>query len=206
MDAESADWLEALRLAGAARDEAQSRLHRLLLRVAHAEAGRRAPRLPAHTIAEFDDLCMQAADDALITIMRKLDTFQGLSRFTTWASKFVILEISSRLRRHVWRDRRIAWSDATWERLWDLTPTADQALEQREQYELLRQAFARDLTDRQRMVLTAVAVEEIPIDVLAERLGSSRGAIYKMLHDARVKLRYVLTQDKRAEALPCQRK
>ncbi len=199
MDKESEDWLNGLSAEDAVRDERLARLHSLLLRVARAEAGRRRGKLPPQTVAELDDLCMEAANDAVAAITRKLGSFQGLSRFTTWASKFVFLEISSRLRRHAWRDRRIEWSDTTWEQLASSELAADRALEQQERLDLLREAMAHDLTDRQRMILTAVVMEEVPIDVLAERLGSSRGAVYKILYDARSKLRQAVTQQGLAE-------
>jgi RNA polymerase sigma-70 factor (ECF subfamily) len=192
MDAESADWLNELRAQTPMRDAAQSRLHSLLLRVAHAEARRRSGTLPAQTIAESDDLCMQAANDALAAIVRKLEDFKGLSLFTTWASKFVILEISSRLRRNAWQSRRIEWDDADWQELQDSDQTPDRGLEEQEQLQLLRKAVRRDLTERQRIIINAAIVEEVPIDVLAEQLGTSRGAIYKSLHDARAKLRQAL--------------
>lgn len=201
MDKESEDWLIALRAEAPLHNAALARLHALLLRVAHAEAERRRGKLPPQTVAELDDLCMQAANDALEAIMRKLLSFQGLSRFTTWASKFVVLEISSRLRRHAWRDRRIEWNATMWEQLASYDLAADQALEQQEQLDRLRNAMARNLTDRQRMILTAVVMEEVPIDVLAERLGSSRGALYKVLHDARFKLQQALSQGGRAEEM-----
>jgi RNA polymerase sigma-70 factor (ECF subfamily) len=188
------DWVNALRAEAPVRDDALSRLHALLLRVARAEAWRRRGTLAPQTIVELDDLCMQAADDALAAITRKLDGFKGLSRFTTWAAKFVILEISSRMRRSAWRNRRIEWSDAAWNSLQSPARAADRALEDREQLELLRRAMSRDLTERQRMILTAAVVEEVPVDVLAERLGASRGAIYKILHDARRKLRQALAE------------
>ena len=197
MDPDSVAWITALRSDSTTRHESQSRLHWLLTRVAYAEAHRREPRLPRDTVAEFDDLCTQAADDALMAILRKLDDFKGLSRFTTWASKFVILEISSRLRRSAWRDRRIEWDDAKWDRLEESTPGVEQRIEQREQVAMLRLAMSRDLTERQRQVLIAAVVDEIPIDVLAQHMDASRGAIYKILHDARVKLRASLMPDQR---------
>ncbi len=201
MDKESQDWLEALHAEVPRREETLARLHSLLLRVARAEAGRRRGKLPPQTVAELDDLCMQAANDALEALTRKLDSFQGLSRFTTWASKFVVLEISSRLRSHAWRDRRIDLSGASWEQLASSSLSADRALEQQERSELLRKAIVQNLTDRQRMILTAVVMEEVPIDVLAERLRSSRGRLYKVLHDARSKLRQALAEDRQAEGL-----
>lgn len=157
-------------------------------------AARRGRNATDPTAADRDDMCTQAANDALLAILRKLDTFKGLSRFTTWASKFAMLEVSSRLRRNAWRDRRIEWSDAAWEKLPDAGRAADRELEAEEQFRLLRRAVKQDLTDRQRLVFAAAVVEEIPIDVLAERLGSSRGAIYKTLHDARAKLRGALAE------------
>jgi RNA polymerase sigma-70 factor, ECF subfamily len=193
MDTQSADWLNALRAEGPVQQNAQARLHSLLLRVARAEVARRG-RPTALGAADLDDMCTQAANDALLAVMRKLDTFKGLSRFTTWASKFVMLEVSSRFRRNAWRDRRIEWSDAAWEKLPDASRTADRELEEGEQFRALRRAVSQDLTDRQRMILAAAVLEGVPIDVLAERLGSSRGAIYKTLHDARAKLRGALAQ------------
>jgi RNA polymerase sigma-70 factor (ECF subfamily) len=162
--------------------------------MAYSAAKRRRRTLPDRTVSELDDLCMQAANDALVAVTQKLDNFKGLSRFTTWASKFAILEVSSRLRCHAWRDRRVEWSDASWERLQEPASSAERQIVRREELSLLRRALTRDLTDRQRMILTSAVFEEVPIDVLAERLGSSRGAVYKILHDARARLRRALNQ------------
>jgi len=191
-DAESATWLENLRERGASRDRALARLHERLLGVARAEALRRRSSLPDAVIGELDALCVQAADDALRAIMEKLGAFRGDSRFTTWAHKFALLEISMRLRRSAWQERRIALDDSAWERLADPTANAQQKLEQQELVAELRSAVAAALTRRQRDVVLAVAVEEVPIDVVAERMRASRGAVYKVLHDARKKLRRIL--------------
>jgi RNA polymerase sigma-70 factor (ECF subfamily) len=192
LDPESLTWLDELRAGGAVRERALARLHDLLLGVARAEAFRRRSSLPDTVIAELDALCLQATDDALRAITRKLDAFRGDSRFTTWAYKFAILEISTRLRRSAWHERRIVLDDASWERLSDPAADAYQRLEQLELVAALRSAIADGLTRRQRDVFLAVAVEEVPIDVVAERLGTSRGAVYKVLHDARKKLRRIL--------------
>ena len=176
------------------RERALARLHAQLLGVARAEAFRRRSALPDAVIAELDALCVQAADDALKAITDKLDTFRGESRFTTWTYKFAILEISMRLRRSAWHDRRVVLDDAAWERLLDPAADAQQRCEQQELAAALRRAVADGLTRRQRDVFLAVAVEEVPIDVVAERLGTSRGAVYKVLHDARQKLRHVLAK------------
>lgn len=195
LDAESEDWLRRLGGDGATRERALADLHRLLLRVAHAEAWRRRGTLPEPVLADLDDLCLQAADDALVSVTAKLDEFAGRSRFTTWAIKFAIFEVSTRLRRHAWRGRTVRLDDEAWTRLPD--PVAETAQRRAEVHEVLaetRRAVDEVLTSRQRIVFIAAAVEEVPIDVLAERLGSNRGAVYKMLHDARRKLRGALAE------------
>lgn len=193
MDADSEKWVRDLRSAGLTHDRAVAQLHTVLLRVARFEAARRRDRLPEATLAELDDLCVQAASDALMAVTRKLDSFRGAARFTTWASKFAILEVSTRLRRHVWRGRAVEPDQTIWERLPDSTPTALHGIEHRELVDALRRAVQEDLTERQRLVFQAVVIDEVPIDVLAERFHSSRGAVYKVLHDARRKLRAALT-------------
>ncbi len=203
IDQESAAWLRGLSAGGRQRDEALARLHAFLVRVARAEALRRRQWLPVAMLGEVDELCVEAADDALLTISSKLDTFQGTSRFTTWAYKFAVFEVSARLRRRAWRDMNLQLDDDAWQRLADsANPTAQQRLEERELLEVLRQSVQQVLTDRQRYVFLAAAVQEVPIDVLAERLGSSRGAVYKTLHDARRKLREALAESGYPELTP----
>jgi RNA polymerase sigma-70 factor, ECF subfamily len=191
-DRESADWVRSLKAGGDDHRAAVARLHALLLGVARGEAARRRATLPSRGIEEVDDLCVQAANDALAAVLAKLDGFRGTARFTTWASKFVILEVSSALRRHAWRHRKVELDDSVWDRLPDTAPPALQRLQNAE---LLVHGATKDgeqLTERQRLVFQSVTMEDVPIDVLAERLGSTRGAIYKMLHDARGKLRRAL--------------
>jgi RNA polymerase sigma-70 factor, ECF subfamily len=93
-----------------------ARLHELLLRVAKHELSRRRTQLGSITGPEFDDLAQQAADDALISILAKLDQFAGLSRFTTWGYKFVMLEISNKVARHAWRRQRPSSEELAWDR------------------------------------------------------------------------------------------
>ena len=129
LDRESAEWLRDLQQDGEARDDAIGRLHSLLLRVGRSEAARRRGSLPDRTINDLDDLCVQAASDALMAVLAKLDTFRGAARFTTWASKFAIVETSSRLRRHAWRERKVELDETIWDRLPDRAPAALQRIE-----------------------------------------------------------------------------
>lgn len=201
MDAESQAWVRDLRSRGPARERAVARLHELLLRVARSEAARRRGRVPESIRAELEDLCSQAASDAIMAVTRKLDTYAGRARFTTWACKFVILEFSTRLRRRMWRDRKVEPDPGIWDRLADRAPTALQGLEHDELLEALGRAVREDLTERQRLIFQSAVLDEVPIEVLAERLDSSRGAIYKMLHDARSRLRQSLARSGHMEAL-----
>lgn len=198
---ESATLIQDLLKPGMVRDAAVTRLHALLLRVARAEAGRRRDRLPERVVEEIDDLCVQATNDAVMSILRKLNEFRGQARFTTWACKFVIFEVSSRLRRHAWRHRSVETDDTVWDRLADGTPSALGMMEHQELAAALKRVVKERLTDRQRTIFQAAAMDDIPIDVLAERFGSSRGAIYKTLHDARRKLRGALSDAGYAEHL-----
>lgn len=194
-EAESLAWIAALRDEGVAHDEAVARLHALLLRAARFEIARRRTSQPHLRGGDFDDLAMQCAADALLAVLRKLDDFRGESRFTTWATKFALLEAAVTLRRRSWQDREVPLGEQGWERLATrgFSPTA--AVEHDELLATIIQAINEDLSVRQRQVLVATTLNGVPIDVLAERLGATRGALYKSLHDARKKLRERLTNE-----------
>lgn len=188
LDEESREWLRCL-ADPSERERALARLHQLLLRAARAELRRRS--LPAIVEGrERDDLAHQAADDALLAITSKLDRFRGESRFTTWAYKFVILEVSAKLGRHFWRNPPVPISGDAWERIPDRfgADPAEHA-ESRELAAALRQAVTEVLSERQRRVFVAIVVDGVPLDGLAFELGSTRNALYKMMFDARRKIR-----------------
>ena len=200
LDEESSRWLEELRGPETVRNEALARLHAVLFRMARAEASRRRGSLPGDLVADLDDLCTQAANDALAAILKKLDGFRGASRFTTWACKFALLEISVRLRRRAWSTRRVALDEAAWGRLADSDEDTHRSLQEREMLNAVRNAVEEKLTEHQRRIFLAAVAEEVPIDVIAERIGSSRGAVYKVVHDARRKLRTALAAAGHLEA------
>jgi len=190
LDPESRGWLEALRSDGPGHDQGVADLYALLHRAARHEAQRRRASLPARAADDLDDIARQAAGDAVVVVLRKIGTYRGASRFTTWAYKFVIFEVSAALRRESWRDRTVTMDDPEWERLADVTPSTPlDRVEIRELIGAIERSVAADLTPRQRDIFVAVVVHDVPIDVLADRLDSTRGAIYKALHDARRKLR-----------------
>jgi RNA polymerase sigma-70 factor, ECF subfamily len=189
LDEESREWLSSLRATGTRRDEALARLHALLLRAARFEVSRRRAALPHLRGDDLDDLAVQAADDALVSVLRRLDDFRGASRFTTWAYKFALLEAAVKLRRRAWQGREIPLEPESWSLFAGAEIGPDESAEQSELLETLQQAIAEVLTPHQRRVLVALALNGVPIDVLAERLSTTRGALYKTLHDARRKLR-----------------
>jgi RNA polymerase sigma-70 factor, ECF subfamily len=188
-DAEKDDWVRALSTGGTEREQAAARLHELLLRVARAETRRRGDRLRVSG-PELDDLAHQAAADAVVAIIAKIGEFRGESRFTTWAYKFVMFEVSGKIARHFWRQPAVPLDAADWDRLPDrfgLDPARES--EWRDLAQALRRAVEEDLTEHQRRIFTAIVLDAVPLDALAAELGSSRNAIYKTMFDARRKLR-----------------
>jgi RNA polymerase sigma-70 factor (ECF subfamily) len=166
-----------------------ARLDELLRRAAFHELSRRRALLGSIGGPELDDLAQQAADDALMNILAKLDNFRGLSRFTTWAYKFVVFEVSGKVARHAWRRQPPGPAELVFEQLPDpLSPRPGERVERREQLDALSAAIG-ELTERQREVFVGIALNEVPIDVLAVQLGTNRNAIYKNLFDARRNLR-----------------
>ncbi|MFN8110027.1 MAG: sigma-70 family RNA polymerase sigma factor [Thermoleophilia bacterium] len=187
-DHDSRRWLRELRGEGAMRDQAIARLHALLLRAARFEvARRRGAGLDAREAAE---LAEEASHDALVAVLAHLDDFRGDSRFTTWAYKFALLEAGVKVRRRAWRGRELpGLDDRDGDGMPDAAPGPHETLEQREWLTELADAIGRVLTPHQREVFGLLALNGVPIDVLAERAGTTRGALYKTLHDARRKLR-----------------
>lgn len=192
LDEDSRAWLRDLRDTGPTRDAAVARLHTLLLRAARFEVKRRRPALPHLRGNELDEIALEAADDALMSVLARLDDFRGASRFTTWVYKFALLEAAVKLRKRAWQDREIPLEQETWDIFSSagLGPAA--VAEQSELLAALGDGIAV-LTSHQRRVLVALAVDGVPIDVLADRLNTNRGALYKTLHDARRNLRTYLT-------------
>jgi len=191
---DSRAWIERLRSNGPQRDRALVELHALLLRAARFEISRRT-RSGKLRGGDYDDLAQQSADDALVVILRKLDDFRGESRFTTWAYKFALYEAAAKVRKRSWQGREIPLCPEAWPLIADEQQlTAQQSVEATDQLSALHEAIEEKLSPHQREVLVALALNEVPIDVLAERLNTTRGALYKTLHDGRQKLRSALTE------------
>ena len=168
-------------------------LHAHLLEAARYEIARRRTALAHLRGSDYDDLAQQAADDALIAVLNKLDDFRSDSRFTTWAYKFALLEAGVKIRRRAWHGREVQLEPESWSLLAQGGAGPQEDVETAELLAGLQEAIETQLSRHQREVLVAVTLNDIPIDVLAERLNTTRGALYKTIHDARHKLRAALT-------------
>ena len=194
LDPESREWLRCLRADDGDRDPCIARLHHLLLGAARFEVARRKASFAYLRGDDLDDIAQHAADDALVSVLRRLPGFRGDSRFTTWAYKFALLEASVKLRKRSWQGRELPLEPDVWSLFASDDPSLSDAAEQAELLSAVRRLIAEELTPHQRSVLIALAVNGVPIDVLAGRLNTTRGALYKTLHDARRKLRARLEQ------------
>jgi RNA polymerase sigma-70 factor, ECF subfamily len=192
LDPESQAWLKTLRSDGAAHDAAIIRLHALLLSEARYQVRRRTAALAHPSGRDLDDLAVQAADDALVAILGKLDRFRGDALFSTWAKRFAELEVPGKVRRRLGHARETPTVTDTLE----LRPARDEApqaiTEVTDLADRLGELIVHELTSHQREVLVALAIDGVDSKDLATRLNSTPGAVYKTLHDARRKLQHGL--------------
>jgi len=194
LDPESRAWLTQLHAARAARDAAIGRLHALLLQEARYEIRRRTGALAHPSGRDLEDLAVQAADDALVVILAKLDDFRGDALFSTWARRFAALEVPGEIRRRLGHTREAPSDSDRWLAERAAYDDPQQLAEVRELARTVGRLIAEELTTHQREVLLAMTIDEVPTDRLAARLHSTPGALYKTLHDARGKLRQELAE------------
>lgn len=184
------DWASHLAEQSVNRDEAIRRLHALMVRAARFKLGRMGagPRLG---YARAEEIVQSSADEAVVAILARLETFEGRSRFTTWAYKFAILHTATAVRRELWSRTEVDLSEVPEPitRLGDPVEHAEGAA----LAAAVRESVARCLTPHQQRILIGITVDEVPIDVIAQRLSTSRNTVYKALHDARRRLRDCLT-------------
>jgi RNA polymerase sigma-70 factor (ECF subfamily) len=189
------DWLHALEAGGDSQAAALADLRAYLLRAARYALYRRAGRLPQRAPADLDQLAEDCAQEAVLSILARLGTFRGDSRFTTWAYTFAIHAALVAARREAWKTvplDPILDDPGGTARLGE-TATGDadpdRMVRRSEAWAVVREVLEHELTDRQRQALLALLVEEVPLDELARHWGSNRNAIYKLVHDARRRLR-----------------
>ena len=195
LDLESRVWLERLHGAEPTRGSAVAELYERLRREAAFHIRHRVRNRAELHRGDIDDLATEAAGDALMVLLRKLDDFRGESRFWTWARRFAALEAPVSIRRRVGRDRLgIAADPELAFGVPDAACSAQELLETRELLQRVSDIVANQLTNRQRTILIATAVNGVSPQTLACQLHTTPGAIYKTLHDARRKLKANLAE------------
>jgi RNA polymerase sigma-70 factor (ECF subfamily) len=186
-EVEPESWVEDLSIPGPRQDLAMSRLHQMMLRVARHQVARMRSTLAGVGSERLEEIANQAADEAMMAVLTKLHTFEGRSRFTTWAYKFAILQAATEVRRLAWLHREVELGDHLLLR--ERSPSPAGYAEAADLASAVRGAINVALTPHQRRITIALLIDDVPIDVLAERLGTNRNALYKTVHDARARLR-----------------
>ncbi|WP_242653145.1 sigma-70 family RNA polymerase sigma factor [Intrasporangium flavum] len=185
------DWVTDLAGAGARHEEALRELRELLVRACRHQVWHLRAQLPGVGAVVLEELVEGAADEALVAVLARLDTFEGRSRFTTWAYKFGILHAANEVRRRAWATREVCLpDDAAWT---DTAAGPEHHAEAADLAAAVASALSDALTPYQRRIAVALLLDQVPIDVLAERLGTTRGALYKTLSVARTRIRHHLT-------------
>lgn len=193
------EWLRALRTDGIAQVEALRDLREVILRVTLAYLAGHGHGRRSRTQGEIRPLAEDCTQEALLTILQKLETFRGESHFTTWAYKIALHRLLGELRRQRWREvsldaPQIGKALPAWPIEEAPSSNPETALQQAEVWRVLKGIIERDLTDRQRAVLIAHVFQGMPLDLAAEWLGTNRDNVYKILHDARKKLKGSLVE------------
>ena len=187
-DRTNEEWLTELRSPGPEREEALADLRALLVR------GLRYGLADHSSVTDVD--IEDFAQEALLKITASLDTFRGESRFTTWAQKIAIRVAFTELRRARWKDTSLQGiieqydeGDFTPAILTDTSASPEQQATQHMVLELVQRLIEQELTERQRQAMTAVILGGMNLEEVARRMGTSRNALYKLLHDARQRLK-----------------
>jgi RNA polymerase sigma-70 factor (ECF subfamily) len=187
------EWKTALSQPGPQYDEAIEDLRVLLVRgLGYALSSR----------SDVDDAALEDfAQDALLKILAALDTFRGESQFTTWAQKIAVRVAYTEMRRHRWRDVSLDEmtdfpdSDFVPSLMADPSVGPEQQAIQSAVLQTLQRVIEEELTDKQRQALTAVKIQGMPLEEVARRMGTNRNALYKLLHDARQRLKTQLVAE-----------
>lgn len=191
------EWLEDLTASGSVQESAIADLRNLLLRTVLFFFSRNGGDFEKLGRDEILQLAEDCAQEALIAVLKHLTDFRGDSKFTTWVYKFGINTALMTSRREKWKNisiDQLLTSEDSSEPEWmmrDKSPgvAPDQSALQGEVGDILREVIERDLTEKQRQILILIVFNEVPMDEVVRQLSTNRNAIYKLLHDARRKLK-----------------
>jgi len=189
------EWIQALGGRGEAQAAALHELRLILVRAARFALRRGQARTGRRGTFDVDQLAEDCAQNALVAILDRLPDFRGDSRFTTWAYKFAINMALVAGRREAWKPVSLdALLEQAGPSTWRLEADAhsgdpEQAARRGEAWKVIQEVIETELSERQRQALKAIVIDEVPLDELVRHWGSSRNAVYKLLHDARWKLK-----------------
>ncbi len=191
------EWLDDLSASGSVQEAAIADLRDLLLRAALYFFSRNVGDFRALNRDEVLQRAEDCAQDALIAVLKHLSDFRGDSKFTTWAYKFSINIAMMASRRERWKGvslDELASSGESDFLEWTVqedsaTVVPEQTALQSEVQRVIQDVIHRDLTEKQRRVLFMMVFNEVPLDEVVRHLGTNRNAVYKLLHDARRKIK-----------------
>ena len=193
----NSEWVSALSQQGEPRERAVAELREILVRgLRHGLRTWLEPDSPS-----LESLAQETAQEAVLRILAQLDKFEGRSRFTTWAHKVAIRIALTELRRKEWKnvslDRMLESEEGESRELWlaDTAPGPELAVEQNDLLARLSQIMKEELTPRQMSLMQAVVLRGVPLEALAQKMGVERNALYKLMHDARLKLKRRLARE-----------
>ena len=190
-------WLRDLRAGGVQRDVALTDLRALLLRALPQGIARWLS--PDNT--EFESFIEDIAQETLLRVLDRLNTFEGRSQFTTWAYKISIRVALNELRRRRWRDVSLEGlmedeaADSAPHQFASFEPGPAAVVERADALQRVHQIVIEELTERQRAAMHAINMQGVPMEVVARRMGTNRNALYKLLHDARLRLKHRLQRE-----------
>jgi RNA polymerase sigma-70 factor (ECF subfamily) len=190
-------WIHDLSTPGATREAALEDLHANLLRV----LPRGLTRWVSSADPALEALVEDVIQETLLRVMDKLDTFEGRSQFTTWVYAVAVRIALTELRRERWKDISLDEMSETDSRELEPGfntehgPGPEDVAQRNDALLRLNRILSEELTDKQRQALTAVGVKGIPLEEVARRMGTNRNALYKLMHDARLRLKRRLEQE-----------
>jgi len=196
------EWLFELDQSGPVQGEALEALRVHLFRAVKAYLGRQGKRLERFAWSELEQIAEDFTQDAMLKVLDNLHTFEGRSRFTTWAMRVAINTAASGLRRRLWQEVPLVSRNEEGEEISiadglevsAIHGSPEAAVQRQEAVDILREIISNELTERQRIVMLNVLVHGMPLDVIAQRMNTNRNNIYKLTHDARMKLKNCLRE------------
>lgn len=189
------EWMDALLSSGDSQVVAIEDLGAVLLRAARYTLQRQIGRLPQFGQQEVERLAEDCAQEALVTLLKHLPEFRGESKFLTWAYKFAVNIGLTMGRREQWKGVSLDDLDEhSVENHWPLeedttNPAPELATLRAEVWQTLRAVMREELSEKQKLVFKWMVFDEVPMDVVVEKLETNRNAVYKLLHDARAKVK-----------------